>query len=448
MTGAAPSAGENTASAVEITLPLSAVWHVAAGELALSSWRAPLRDMVLILPAAGAVEARAARTGALLWRSDLGALAPRAAAYHGDLLLVGGVAPSGEPDLIALDAASGAVRFGVRLGGVFTAPIPTAGGFVAASTHALAAFDAAGTRLWQVDFPRTADGYPGGPGIARPALLGDLVLAGAADSHLHAFALADGHEAWSAPLPRRLLAGVVTDGTQAIVATLDAIIAFDALGRERWRHTIAGDPAYATPAVAGGIVYAATGTAGTILALEAAGGRLLWTNELGTPCYSRPAITREHVIVGDVTSRLLAIERRGGATAWSTALTGAGGVYLADPVVADSLVGIGTADGTFEVLESAATPAPAPPRTALRFTPNPFRDEVAILVPGDAPAGAASLLVFDASGRLRRQIACAAGTPPRWDGRDGAGHALPAGTYFLRLEDERGARSGQVVRLR
>lgn len=430
---------------MELTLPLSAIWHVAPGEVALSSWRAPLRDQVLLLPAADGVEARAARTGDLLWRADLGALSPRTAAYCQDLVLVGGVAPAGEPDLVALDAASGAVRFGVRLGGVFAAPIPTAGGFVAASTHALAAYDAAGTRLWQVDFPRTADGYPGGPGLARPALLGDLVLAGAADARLHAFALADGREVWSSPLPRRLLAGVATDGSQAIVSTLGTIIAFDALGRERWRRAIAGDPAYATPAVAGGLVYAATGTGGAVLALDAADGRLVWITELGTDCYSHPAITREHVLVGDMTSRLLALERQGGAIAWSTGLLGSGGVYLADPVVADSLVGVGTADGTFEVL--ASDPAPAPPaRAALRFAPNPFRDEVTILVPESE--GAARLLVFDASGRLRRAIAVAAGSPPRWDGRDDRGRAVPAGTYFLRFVDGSGPHVGKVERLR
>jgi len=447
VTRAAPSAGESADTAVELTLPLSAVWHVAAGELTLSSWRAPLRDMVLILPAADGVEARAARTGEVLWRASLGSLSPRAAAYRGDLVLVGGVAPAGEPDLIALDAASGGRRFAVRLGGVFAAPIATPGGFVTASTHALAAFDAAGARLWQVDFPRTAAGYPGGPGLARPALLGELVLAGAADSRLHAFALADGHEVWSAPLPRRLLSGVAADGAQAIVSTLDTIIAFDPLGHERWRRAIAGDPAYATPAVADGVVYAATGTGGAVLALDAAGGRLLWTAELGADCYSQPAITRDHVIAGDTAGRLLAIERAGGATAWSAELSGGGGVYLADPVVADSLVGVGTADGTFEVLKS--DPAPVPPAAgALRFAPNPFRDEVTILVPESEPEGAAELLVFDASGRLRRRIAVAAGTRPRWDGRDRAGRALPAGTYFLRLNNERGARSGKVERLR
>lgn len=441
---AAPNAGESTATAVELTLPLRAIWHVDAGELTLSSWRAPLRDQVFVLPAAGAVEARAARTGTLLWSSSLGSLSPRSAAYLGELLLVGGVSPAGEHDLVALDAVSGAVRFGVRLGGVFAAPVPTANGFVAASTHALAAFDAAGTRLWQVDFPRTADGHPGGPALSRPALLGDLILAGAADSRLHAFALADGHEVWSAPLPRRLLSGVAADSAQGIVSTLGAIIAFDAFGNERWRRVIDGDPAYATPALGEGVVYAASGTGGAVFALDAASGRIIWENRLGADCYSQPALTCEHVVVGDMASRLLAIDRQSGWTAGRWTLTGAGGVYLADPVVADSLVGVGTADGTFEVLASEPESAPPPAPGALRFAPNPFADQVELAGPASAPDRATELLVFDAGGRLRRRIAIPAGTTPRWDGRDGAGRALAAGIYFLCLDDGVRALTGKV----
>lgn len=447
--GAAPSAGETTENAVELTLPLSAIWHVGLGEVALATWRAPLRDKVLLLPGTNHVEARAARTGSVLWRAELGAFSPRAAIYRGELVLVGGVAPAGEPDLLALDAASGTVRFGVRLGGVFTAPLVTASGFVAASTHALAAYDPAGTRLWQVDFPRTADGYPGGPGLARPALLGELVLVGAADERLHAFALADGRAVWSAPLPHRLLSGVATDGEQAVVATLGAIIAFDALGHERWRTAIAGDPGHATPAVAAGIVHAATGTGGTVVALAATDGHPIWVTRLGADCFSQPALTRNHVLVGDMASRLLALARPSGAIAWSADLLGEGGVYLADPVVAENLVGVGTADGTFEVLESAPT---APPVLgALRFAPNPFRDELTILAPEPAAeptGGAAELRIYDASGRLRRAIVLAGDAPLRWDGRDGAGRAVPAGTYFVELADERGKRVGKAERLR
>jgi outer membrane protein assembly factor BamB len=437
--GAAPSAGESADTAVELTLPLRAAWHIDAGQLTLSSWRAPLRDQALVLPATGAVEAREARTGSLIWRSPLGSLSPRTATFLGDLVLTGGVAPAGEPDLVALDEESGAARYALRLGGVFAAPIAAGSGFVAASTHALAAFDTLGNKRWQVDFPRTPDGHPGGPGLSRPALLGDLVLTGAADSRLHAFTLVEGRAVWSAPLPRRLLSAVATDGELAIVTTFGAIIAFDAGGNERWRRAIDGDPAYAGPAIAAGVVYVSTGTGGDVLALEASTGQLIWRNELGVECFSQPALTRDHVVVGDLANRLLVLDRESGRTAGTWQLTGAGGVFLADPVVADSLVGVGTANGIFEVLVSAPEPSPPAAGGSLLAAPNPFTDRVQIIASGAGADRGAELLVVDVSGRLRRRIHVPAGTTPSWDGQDDSGRALAAGIYFLRLTD--GART-------
>ncbi len=419
-----------------------------AGQAPLSTWRAPLTDGILVLPASDAVEARQVQDGDVVWRRGVAPLSPRCAMTCRDLVLVGGVSPTGMPDLVALDRASGAPRFAIRLGGVFAAPIAVDWGFIAASTHALAAFDTAGSRLWQVDFPRTADGLPGGPALARPALLEDLVIAGAADGRLHAYALADGHEVWSVELPRRLLSGAASDGHQVVVATRDLIMAFDADGKERWRHPIAGDPAYASPVVAGGIVYAATGTGATVLALTAAGGDLLWQRPIGNDCYSQPALARDHIVVGDMANRLVVIERSTGRIVGENALAGTGGVYLSDPVLADHVVGVGTADGTYHVLapDAAAPPGPSTDHH-LVTAPNPFTSEVRLLeVPAGLAAGA-ELRVFDAAGHLRRRITVT-GTNAAWDGRDDNGRVVPAGIYFLRLSAGNNAAEGKVILIR
>ncbi len=82
---------------------------------------------------------------------------------------------------------------------------------------------------------------------------------------------------------------------------------------------------------------------------------------------------------------------------------------------------------------------PGAPRAelGLRVTPNPaagaVRLELALPVAGEVRIG-----VFDASGRRVRTLAegtwAAGGYTLRWDGRDAAGGATPAGVYFARLE--------------
>ncbi len=74
----------------------------------------------------------------------------------------------------------------------------------------------------------------------------------------------------------------------------------------------------------------------------------------------------------------------------------------------------------------AAAPNPFQTRTALRFA-----------IPGSAGDVPVQLRVFDLSGRLVRYVDAGLRGPGihtlTWDGRDGAGHALGAGTYFARL---------------
>jgi 3-phytase len=104
-------------------------------------------------------------------------------------------------------------------------------------------------------------------------------------------------------------------------------------------------------------------------------------------------------------------------------------------------------------------PAVAAPRTApggagLRIdsSPNPARDGTRIRFTL-AEASTAELLVVDAAGRAVRRL-----LEPRpreagvhaatWDGRDDAGHAVPAGVYFCRLSTGRGEATAKVALVR
>lgn len=68
--------------------------------------------------------------------------------------------------------------------------------------------------------------------------------------------------------------------------------------------------------------------------------------------------------------------------------------------------------------------------------PNPFRGSTALALEGSR-AGAVSATVHDVGGSLVRILdpgpAQAGGQVIRWDGRNGSGTPVPAGTYFVRV---------------
>lgn len=88
---------------------------------------------------------------------------------------------------------------------------------------------------------------------------------------------------------------------------------------------------------------------------------------------------------------------------------------------------------------------------ALNVFPNPGHGNATIRFELTR-AQAASLDVFDASGRLVRRLF--GGTLPlglqavTWDGRDGAGHAVASGIYFGRLRSDEGEAAVRIVRVR
>lgn len=83
--------------------------------------------------------------------------------------------------------------------------------------------------------------------------------------------------------------------------------------------------------------------------------------------------------------------------------------------------------------------------------PNPARGSVALAFALPA-AGTARLTVHDVAGRTVRTLwdgaAPSGRTEARWDGRDGTGVPVAAGTYFVRLEAEGTLRTEKIVRVR
>lgn len=80
--------------------------------------------------------------------------------------------------------------------------------------------------------------------------------------------------------------------------------------------------------------------------------------------------------------------------------------------------------------------------------PNPFSRRTSFTVSAE---GRATLRLFDASGRLVRELLRDAMIEGRqvvtWEGDDGAGRSVPSGVYFARLETAAGARVQRVVKM-
>ena len=438
----AQSAGDPTLLPPPLGLPLAALWQRTTDTLPLATWRAPLTADVLVLPSAHAVEAVDPRTGVRRWRTEV-TFSPRAAAIHGDLLVVGGAADApGEVDLAALELETGAIRYQLQAGGVFVAPIAPAPAasvqeserLVVASTHRLMAFTRAEGRVaWQVEFARRPNGLPGGPGLASPAFLGDLVVTGAGDGYVYAFSSLTGALRWKIDLGRALTAGIASDGRLAIFTCGSTVLALDASGREHWRLALGGDASFATPVVDRGVVYVATGTGGGVSAIAAGTGRRLWHTALGAPVMSRPAIARQHLVVGDLANRLSVLNLADGRCQGQWSLGPEGGVFLADPAFAGEVVGVGTTTGVYHVFAAATAPIPAPAAAAqLASAPNPFRSATMITIPGSTSLGA-ELRIYDVRGRLV-QVLAADRPLVTWDGRDQRAMPVAAGHYFARLE--------------
>ena len=93
--------------------------------------------------------------------------------------------------------------------------------------------------------------------------------------------------------------------------------------------------------------------------------------------------------------------------------------------------------------------APPEPSALSAGAPNPFESRTSFTV---AAEGRATLRLFDARGRLVREIFRDERIDGRrvvtWEGTDGAGREVPAGVYFARLETSAGPRVQRLVKMR
>ena len=317
----------------------------------------------------GNVYALDAVTGAERWHVALGGV-EGAPSVAGDTLYVG----DGAGALVALDTANGAERwrFAESISAAAAPVIDNGVVFTASDAGRLFALDAAtGQEKWH---------YDAGSATGRAsAVAGGLVFFGTADGQLRVVDAATGQEHWqfaSGQTSEPLRTPTVSNGV-VYVNVGPTLYAFDATtGAEHWRTTFYGARPVTT---AGGMLYTA-GLDGNIYALDPADGSIQWTFNTGVGNATAPAPS----LVGDTLYAvsgqyaLYALDATTGAERWEIPLDGA--EVDTGPSVANSMIYVGTKLGTFYAFGGSGVAQLMAPESSAEST----------VTSGEAAAGSAT----------------------------------------------------------
>jgi outer membrane protein assembly factor BamB len=233
---------------------------------------------------------------------------------------------------------------------------------------------------------------------ASPAIAAGVLFIGSSDSYFYALDAASGKEKW------RFKTGDDLDthnqvGIQSSAAVLDGIVYFGcrdsnlyaldaATGEKKWAFSTKGAWVITSPAVRDGKVYFATSDSGLFYAMDAKTGAVLFSlNFHGWTTFSSPAVAGDMLYVGSASGKLNAIDLKNQKFAWSFAtdaskknlpsfakpdgtadyetafasdfyddiMTGYGklltlGPILSSPAVADNVIYVGGTDGNLYAL--------------------------------------------------------------------------------------------------
>ncbi|MEA2123445.1 MAG: eukaryotic-like serine/threonine-protein kinase, partial [Solirubrobacteraceae bacterium] len=210
--------------------------------------------------------------------------------------------PSEDGVVYAVDAATGTQRWAFRTGGaVWSTPAVHRGLVIFGSAdHRIYAVAAATGKLrWR---RRTGGDVTGSPAISR-----GVVYVGSHDHRLYALDARTGRRRWRFTTGDRVSSSpAVAGGVVYFGSNDDHLYALDAAtGRERWRFK-ADAWVWSAPAVAKGLVFftsngtidspVSNGSGGHMYALDAATGKLAWTDPAALNGFASPAVAGDAVV--------------------------------------------------------------------------------------------------------------------------------------------------------
>lgn len=238
--------------------------------------------------------------------------------------------------------------------------------FAATGYGQLVALDAAsGAVLWSKDI--------GAPARQAPAASGDTVVAVTQTGEVHAAAQGDGEERWTytgIAENSGLLAfanPAISGGTVIVPFTSGEVMALDLKkGEPKWiegvtrsyrTRAVSGfaDVA-ASPVIAGDTVFA-SGVSGRLIASKLRTGERIWEQDVGS--LHTPIVSGDAVFLIDIEDRMVALDRRSGEPLWRTVLPNVEGrkknrINWAGPVLASGVLVAVSSDGRLIRIDAAS----------------------------------------------------------------------------------------------
>ncbi|HLY04320.1 MAG TPA: PQQ-binding-like beta-propeller repeat protein [Rhizomicrobium sp.] len=250
----------------------------------------------------------------------------------------------------AFDAATGQLLWATNSGGI--SPAITKGTVYIDTQNGLCAYAAAdGTNLWCAENNYLPDAPSGA------AVVDGIAYFGSALGSVFAIDAATGAQLWSAPISADNAASSPAVANGAVYINGDKLFSFDAkTGAQLWSSSILDGTS--SPAVAGGVVYCSG--RGALAAFNATTGAVLWSVSPGGPLSiigDSPAVAKGVVYAGasvvgqhgSVTGTLYALKAHSGEVIWSAPV--ASGI-TSSPAVANGVVYVGSDDGTLYAFDA------------------------------------------------------------------------------------------------
>jgi outer membrane protein assembly factor BamB len=282
----------------------------------------------------------------LLWTYNAGDVVDSSAAIVNGVVYVGG----GSGDLLALDLASGTLRWKYATGNLIGESSPAVAGDavyigdLGGILHAVRIAD--GTPLWTF---KTVSEIK-----SSPVVVNDVVLIGSYDGHLYAVDVKTGRQRWKVQTKGQVHATPAVQDGLTFIAGCDSI--FRAIrvtdGREMYQIE-SGAYTGASPVLDGDRAYFGTFN-NEVLALDLKKRSVVWRYsqpDARFPYYSSAALDGGRVIVGGRDKAVHAVDAATGKAAW-TFVTRAR--VDSSPVVSGGRVYVGSSDGRLYVLDSAS----------------------------------------------------------------------------------------------
>lgn len=349
-------------------LPLQVQWRYAPTGVTngFLDWGPVASSRMVYTPnGLNCVVALDAATGAVRWEQTLdgNVFNVALAESQGLLLATTTITARPAPTLYALDAATGTVRWhnmaqeqpaigGIEGAVALSRDVVYAGWLRYEGAGGVGAYRVRdGQRLWQW-------AVPGHSAMTPVTVAGSRVLVGTDDRRLHCLDARTGVAQWqSAPLLDTLQAAPVVAGDLVVVAAGPQVQAYAlANGSLVWQQAVPGAVGASSPAVFEGLLLVGTQQS-QVFALDAATGRLRWETTLEEgPIESSLAVDAASglAFIGTGHNRVVALEARTGVVRERVTLGQSdAGVWHSSPALHGGSVYIGSLDKTFYALRSA-----------------------------------------------------------------------------------------------